>query len=186
MELIQTLKTIIHNDYIAEVKQAGFFQLEDGKNPPSSVQYHSKSAFLPCVFDSPDSNKAIFKFFDSTIKGVTRVSDYMLFFEKKDKRGKKNSKAFVFLIELKSSRGAENKQLEAAQIFAEFLAKTAQRMLKFKPFELEYRRIVVSNSHTMRFKSNLKNENYVRLENSGLQQIRLRAGSNLVLELLAK
>ncbi len=186
MELIQTLRTIIHNDYIAEVEKAGFFKLDDGLNPPSFVQYRPEKAFLPCVFDTSDSNKTIFQFFDASIKGVTRVCDYILFFEKKAKRKGGKPKAFVFLLELKSSRGAENKQLEAAHIFAEFLAKTATRMLKFKPFDVEYRGIVISNAQSLRFKTNFKNENYVRLENSGLKQMRLRAGSNLILELLSK
>jgi hypothetical protein len=186
MELIQTLRTILHNDYIAEVKQAGFFTLEDGLNHSSTVKYRPEKEFLPCVFDIDNSNKAIFHFFDASVKGVTRVCDYILFFEKKPKRKGGKSKAFVFLLELKSSRGAENKQLEAAHIFAEFLANTAKRMLKFKPFDVEYRGIVISNAQSLRFKTNFKNENYVRLENSGLKQMRLRSGSNLILELLAK
>ncbi len=192
MELIQTLRTIIHNKYRREIKNPGFFILEDEspgstkKPPPSFLQYRPDKAFLPCVFDTSDSNKEIFQFFDVSVKGVSRMCDYILFYEKKDKKKKARSRTFVFLCELKANRGEENKQLEAAQIFAEYIVKTAVRLLKFKPFQVEYRALVFSDSQRTRFKSNLKNEKYEPLGNSGLRQLRLRAGSNCALELLAK
>ena len=158
MELIQTLRTIINDKYIANMGNPGSFILTDEKNPPSFVQYRPDKKFLPCVFDTSDSNKEIFHVFDFSVKGVSRVCDYILFYEKKGKTKRSKPKTFVFLCELKSSRGAENKQLEAAHIFSEFLVKTAIRILKFKHFDVEYRGIVISNSQSLRFKSNLKNE----------------------------
>jgi hypothetical protein len=76
--------------------------------------------------------------------------------------------------------------LEAAQIFSEYLIKTGIRLLKFKHFEVEYRGLVFSNYQRTKFKTNLKNESYIKLEHSGLKQVRLRPGTNCILELLAK
>ena len=190
MELFDQLEKIIHNKFCLEVTNQGFFMLTDDeeikikKLPPSPVQYHSEKNFLPCKFDFKDSNEELFKAFDVSVRGVSRMCDYILFFEKREK--KKAPTLFVFLCELKATRGGENKQLEASKIFAEFLVKTANRLLKFKPFKVEYRGIVFSNYQHTKFKTNLKNETYTKLAHSGLLQMRLRPGTNCILELLTK
>lgn len=189
MELIDQLEKIIHKKFCLAVTNPGFFVLEDDdvtkpkKLPPTFVQYHSEKKFLPCKFDIKDSNNELFQAFEVSVKGVSSMCDYILLFEKREK---KKITLFVFLCELKATKGSENKQLEAARIFAEFLVKTANRLLKFKPFNIEYRGLVFSNYQRTKFKTNLKNESYIKLEHSGLLQMRLRPGTNCILELLAK
>jgi hypothetical protein len=186
MELIQTLRTILHNDYIAEVKQAGFFKLDEqkvGNYPDTLVRFHKFRDFLPCKFDVENSNK-LFPIFDIKQPGLSSISDYVLFYEKR--RGDKPV-LYVFLCNMKSTNATgSSKQVEATHILSEYIIKMAVRHLGYKKFQVRFRALLFTLRHTARFNTKVSRDKYVRLGRSGILQMPLKAGNNCYLENLAR
>lgn len=191
MELIRTLKEILNPKYIEPVTKPGFFELEEIQAkgyPKTLIRYNKFKAFLPCDFDKSDSNK-LFEVFNVKKPGLTNICDYILFFEKK-KGGR--SVLFVFLCNLKSTNTKRSsEQIETSKIFAEYIVHMAKRHLGYKRFQVWYRALVfwtpkLALKKSMHIYTHPRKSFYTKLGNSGILQMRLRAGENCYPDFIAK
>lgn len=130
LELIQTL---LNDAYLQKNDDAKFLQekenvkskiLEEDKPKAKimmqrEIKTHEGLEYLLYKFD--EGKKELFPFFFSK-SGNKRICDYFLFVEEKEL-------LYVFVIELKlGATVAATNQLEAAECFAEFIVKSAQRL----------------------------------------------------------
>jgi hypothetical protein len=190
MKLIEKLREIIHPDFKKSPKSPGFFILEEAKVagfPPTNLTFHSKMPFLPCVFDVSDSNR-LFQIFDISHPKLSSICDYILFYEKKSRR-KKEPKLFVFLCNLKSNSGNNSGlQIKSSAVLADFMIKTAIRLLDYASFEVEFRALKIDTKSTTKFTTNVRTEQkgWQPLGKSGILQKDFKAGSTMNLHFLAQ
>jgi hypothetical protein len=97
------------------------------------------------------------------------LCDYIVFYPK-------NETLYTFICEQKTSQSSAKHQVEAGWLLADYILKTASRMMRFKALNIEYRALVFSKSPTAIFSTSIKQEPYVLLENSLLKNKLLRAG----------
>ena len=175
-DILKKIDEIIKRDFKVSAK-GNAYRLEENSAqnyPVTTIKKHGK--MLMYSFDTEDSNEAVFPIFNASEPRLTLIADYLVFYPK-------NDTLFVFVCNLKSTQtGNANKQAEASWQLSEYIVKTAQRMLDFNDFKVEYRSILFCLKNTSRFTSNSKSPPYTILENSKLKNIRLKAGENYYLD----
>lgn len=168
-ELLQKIEEIIKREFKVNAI-GGEYAIEEQneQNYPKTV-LKQKGKMLIYTFDTPNSNAQVFPIFESRIEGVTAICDYIVFYPK-------GNTLFIFLCEQKTSKTSAKTQVEAAFVFANYIVRTAQRLLKFKEYSIEFRALVFSTNQSAKFSTNLQNEGYVKLAHSGLKNKLLKAG----------
>ena len=126
-------------------------------------------------FDIDKSNEIVLPLFNKYKAGVTSLSDYIIFYPK-------NGVLYTFICEQKTGTASAKKQVEAGWLLAEYIVKTARRLLNFKEIQVEYRSLIFSMSKTSQFSTNPAREPYVELGNSRLKNKLLRAGDDCYLD----
>ena len=170
-DILQTIEEIISNKYDFKIPAiGGTYFLEETKimGYPKTI-LKQKGKMLIYSFDREDSNDTVFSIFNSSKEGLTKLCDYIVFYPK-------NETLYTFICEQKTSQSSAKHQVEAGWLLADYILKTASRMMRFKALNIEYRALVFSKSPTAIFSTSIKQEPYVLLENSLLKNKLLRAG----------
>ncbi|RKZ62722.1 MAG: hypothetical protein DRR08_05385 [Candidatus Parabeggiatoa sp. nov. 2] len=165
--LLQALDNIIKLAFKQDT-QGGIFVLEEPYNndyPVTLIKKRGKA--LAYQFDKKGFE--IYPVFKNEVALVNKVCDYVIFYPYKQT-------LFVFLCELKTTNiTGSSKQVQATEIFANFIVKMAQMYLNFKVFNVEYRALIFSTRTIKSITSKKTKEPYLEYPN-GLKHKHLRAG----------
>ena len=170
-DILQTIEEIITKQHDFKINaEGGAYYLEESNEPtyPKTL-IKQKGKMLIYSFDVTNSNDDVFPIFNKYKAGVTSLSDYIIFYPKDDV-------LYTFICEQKTSTASAKVQVEAGWLLAEYIVKTAGRMLNFKEFKVEYRALVFSLSKTSQFSTSIREEPYIVLQNSQLKNKLLKAG----------
>ncbi len=85
-----------------------------------SLKIDSKGIDRYCLYKFDPEILDLFPFFENK-EGLKKICDYVMFVFH-------NDKTFVFVIELKSGGNQVSRQLEATELFMNFILKSAQRI----------------------------------------------------------
>ena len=109
-----------------------------------------------CLYRYDPNKKDIFPYF-SSISGLKKICDYILFAEEGDY-------LFIFLIELKKGTESAKKQLNASQEFVNYIINSAQRIGKAIDDKIAIRQIRVCDKNISRRKQN-EDDNFKYVNN---------------------
>lgn len=123
MSCLNDIKKCIHKSAIIEGVGRNF--LEE-KRTNTKVQLCTDGAYL--IYDFEKVKQPLFPFFERTeeVKGLNVIADRVLFIEDS------KNELWVFVIELKQSKGNPQPQLIATKQFVEFLLHSINRLCKTK------------------------------------------------------
>ncbi|MEM8524526.1 MAG: hypothetical protein AAGG68_07770 [Bacteroidota bacterium] len=174
-EILTTLEEILRKDCKIN-PQGGVYCLHEVNEPNYPItNIKQKGKLLLYSFDTEGSNDTLFWLFNSSLKGLTSICDYILFYPFQDT-------FFVFLCDLKSSQTSAKVQVETGQVVAQLIIKMLEKHLKFRQkIKIEYRSLVLSTSQRAKFSTNMK-QKYVLLEGSNLENKLLKAGQDIFLD----
>jgi hypothetical protein len=181
MELLSKIDEIIDHDKPFRLvrKTKGYFLSEPKVKgyPETFVKYSGTAAFYQ--FDIDNYHNLVFPFLNNQVAGAVEMCDYIVLRPKAET-------LYVFLCDMKSSKPEDaTSQVQAAQLFAEFLVKTAQRLLDFKDYKVQYRGLGFTTKKKHRFKTNVRDrEPYYPLPKTGLPFKILAAGKECNLDYL--
>ncbi len=125
--MLDNIKKIL-NPYYAEDCAGNVFDLrEDAIGVKGEIaRFRNNSGrVLAYKFDKKreKADNTIFPFFANNVTDLKKMCDFILFYENK------TGENFVLLCNLKSdAKGTDNKQMEAAAVFVDFIEKTLQRL----------------------------------------------------------
>jgi hypothetical protein len=175
MELLRALDKILEVNPFKVIMESNTFILGESTiddYPSTRVKIKNQREALAYRFDFNRSEIDMFPYLNEKVEGLTRMCDYIIFYQRK-------GKLYVFLCELKSKNvKGSAKQVQAAEVFANFLIRMAERYLDdFKEFDVRYRALIFSGSNTRRFSTNVRNESYSQYKN-GLKFKHLKCGED--------
>ncbi len=170
-DILQTIEEIItkQRDFKINAEGGSYYLKETNEPTYPQTTIKQKGKMLIYSFDVNNSNDDVFPLFNKNKAGVTSLSDYIIFYPK-------NDVLYTFICEQKTGTASAKVQVEASWLLAEYIVKTACRMMNFKEISIEYRALVFSLSKTSQFSTSLRKEPYIILQNSHLKNKLLRAG----------
>lgn len=181
-DLFIKITEIINKSFLLE--QHGKIILQDKKSKTGNKIELSKSGKSLCV-QWDKEKKDLLPFFSNSqhkngsnsVEGLLKMSDNAIFYTTSDK-------LFVFIIELKSAnKTGAFKQVLAGYEFNKYICQTAQRLLNYGDFNIEFRGIVFSEK--VGTKMGIKPENfYQKHDKTGLLYTHLQSGYSYNLDLL--
>ncbi len=137
-DLLQKLNLIFDQEFVKPV--GGEVVLEE---QAAKVRIKKRGQLLHFAVDKSQEqdSKDLFPYFSSTVKGLRKINDHILFYQVEDK-------LLVFIIELKSTAtGGILSQVESGYVFAKFLVETFKRINKLWDLKVEFVGVLFSRKY---------------------------------------
>ncbi len=160
--MIDKIKKILHQTFEVPCKGNPFDLKEDAPEAKCKIarfEYH-KGDVIAYKFDKRDETGSmitVFPFFGH-VTDLKKICDFILFYQH-PKNGN-----FVILCNLKSNeKGTDTAQMAAAQMFVDFIMKSAKRVYKNENFQFQLKKVHYRSKKIVPNTTNPRNQN-IRIE----------------------
>lgn len=175
MQILQTIEEIIRREFKLSVVGGSYTLEEPSINGYPSTPVKQKGKMLIYSFDVADSNTSVFPIFNSSVRHLTKICDYIIFYPK-------DEILYTFICDLKSNASSAKKQVEAGRVLSDYIIQMARKQIKFQEVDTEFRSLVISRSATAKPATSVKKERWVILGDSKLKNRLVKAGSTIFLD----